>query len=554
MQSGTRAASGGAAQQRQGSSGSLSQTNSLFLHEDPWNILRLYHVYRLALAGTLLLAVVTNYSQRFASMDSDLFSWLTAIYLLVAIISNLTSYFEFPDLEFQGFFYLLIDIGILMSLLYASQGIGSGLGILLIIPILMLYICVPSHIALLIAASTGISVIALEVWLGTQLTYNSTSLTHSGILAFFILLSSWIGSHWIKKVSNVAHLAQRRGLDLANLSQLNRSILDRLESGIMVIEESGAIRHMNATAWTLLGEPGNWRSKPIKSFAPELAQHFHYWLNEISPKAAGYDIRHQRTTELQIRFSQLGTQSRQTTLVSLEDLSEQREKVQDVKLASLGQLTASIAHEIRNPLGAISHAAQLMTESQNLDKADLRLLQIIQSNARRMNLTIESVLNLSRKKEPSREPIKLKAWLNEFTRDFCLQNQLPDNKVTLFIEPADTTVDFDPAHLNQIIWNLCRNAVKYAHDTPTKLQLDIQGGTPSHTRDVLLNIIDNGKGIPEDLRQRLFEPFFTTSTKGTGLGLFMARELCLSNGANLEYIALPAGGSCFRIVFSRTNR
>jgi two-component system sensor histidine kinase PilS (NtrC family) len=134
-----------------------------------------------------------------------------------------------------------------------------------------------------------------------------------------------------------------------------------------------------------------------------------------------------------------------------------------------------------------------------------------------------------------------------------LQHNLKEKQVTLFIEPADLMIEFDPAHLHQIMWNLCRNAFKYAHENPQKLQLDIQGGTPAHSRDVLLNIIDNGRGIPEDLRQRLFEPFFTTSTQGTGLGLFMARELCLSNGSALEYISLPTGGSCFRIVFSRST-
>ena len=268
---------------------------------------------------------------------------------------------------------------------------------------------------------------------------------------------------------------------------------------------------------------------------------------------SSFDIRHQNTTELHARFSQLGTQAKRATLISLEDTTEQREKLQSVKLASLGQLTASIAHEIRNPLGAISHAAQLMGESQNLDKADTRLLQIIQSNARRMNLTIESVLNLSRKKHPNRERLALKLWLHEFSKDFIQQNKLRPDQIELFIEPADTVIEFDPAHLHQVVWNLCRNAYKYAHENPVNLQLDLQGGNPSHTRDIMLNIMDNGRGIPEEQRQRLFEPFFTTSTQGTGLGLFMARELCLSNGATLEYIPLPLGGSCFRIVFGRSR-
>ncbi|MGB0846041.1 MAG: two-component system sensor histidine kinase NtrB [Thiolinea sp.] len=549
MQSGTRTTSAIGEEQPVSR---LEQVAPFFLHEDPWNLLRLYHVYRLALAGALILALVSQPSLvHLGHHDYPLFRWVTGLYLLIAIISNLCSYFEWPDLVVQGVGFSIIDILILFGVLYSSGGVSAGVGILLVIPVLIPYICAPGYVSILMAACTGIGLIGMEVWLDMKAgAIPSPSLSHSGILALFILLASWLGDRWIHKASQMAKLAKRRGIDLANMSQLNQSILDRLESGILVVETSGAIRHMNAAGWGLLGSPGNWRSKPLKVFAPELEEHYLHWFNTISPRTASFDIRHQQTTELRVRFTQLGTHSRRTTLINLEDTSEQRERLQGVKLASLGQLTASIAHEIRNPLGAISHAAQLMGESQNLDKADTRLLQIIQSNAKRMNLTIESVLNLSRKKDPKRERLPLKGWLYSFLRDFMLQHNLKEKQVTLFIEPADMMIEFDPAHLHQIMWNLCRNAVKYAHDSPQKLQLDIQGGMPSHSRDVFINVIDNGRGISEESQQRLFEPFFTTSTKGTGLGLFMSRELCLSNGAALEYIALPTGGSCFRIVFS----
>ncbi len=526
----------------------------VFLHEDPWNLLRLYHVYRLTLAGALLVALVLEYSQmRLGQYQPELFHWLTGTYLIIAVISNLTSYFQWPDLPVQTTFYVILDILILLGIIWSSGGLEGGFGILLLIPVLIPFLGAPGYVSLMLASLTGLALIALQVILQARGVADQTGVMHGGLIALFIILVSWASNRWIRKASAVASLAQRRGIDLANLSQLNQSILDRLESGILVVEGSGVIRHMNQTAWDMLGQPGNWRSKPVQQFAPELSHYFQHWLHKVSPRVAHFDIRHQGTTELRARFSQLGTQARRATMINLEDTTEQREKVQSVKLASLGQLTASIAHEIRNPLGAISHAAQLLGESPNLDKADTRLLQIIQSNARRMNLTIESVLNLSRKRAPNREQLALKLWLHEFRKDFILQNQLREEQISLFIEPADTVVEFDPAHLHQIVWNLCRNALKYAHDDPKRLQLDIQGGNPTHTRDIMLNIIDNGRGMTEEQRQRLFEPFFTTSTQGTGLGLFMSRELALSNGASLEYIALPTGGSCFRLVFSRNR-
>lgn len=523
----------------------------VFLHEDPWNLLRLYHVYRLTLAGALLVALVLEYnSVKLGQYDYPLFTWLTGTYLIIAVISNLASYFQWPDLPVQTSLFVLLDIIILLGLIYASGGVEAGFGVLLLIPVLIPHLGNPGYTSLMLATLTGMALVAIQVWLQSRGASEHIAVMHSGLIALFIMLISWSSNRWIRKASAMASLAKRRGIDLANMSQLNQSILDKLESGIVVVEGSGAIRHMNEAAWDMLGQPGNWRSKPLQQFAPELDHHLQHWLNSICPRIATFDVRHQHTSDLRARFSQLGTHTRRATLIHLEDTTEQREKLQNAKLASLGQLTASIAHEIRNPLGAISHAAQLLGESQNLDKADTRLLQIIQSNARRMNLTIESVLNLSRKKNPNRERLALKLWLHEFRKDFILQNKLREEQITLFVEPADTVIEFDPAHLHQVIWNLCSNALKYAHDHPRKLQLDIQGGNPTHTRDIMLNIIDNGRGMSEEQRQRLFEPFFTTSTQGTGLGLFMSRELCLTNGASLDYIPMASSGSCFRIVFA----
>ena len=306
----------------------------------------------------------------------------------------------------------------------------------------------------------------------------------------------------------------------------------------------------------MLGQPDDWRDQPLSEFAPELNAHLKYWLEKVSPKVVSYDIKHWKTTEFTMRLSQLGIKNQGVVLMYLEDTRMQREKQQDVKMASLGQLTANIAHEIRNPLGAISHAAQLLSESPSLDKADERMIQIIQSNSKRMNGTIESVLNLSRKNNPNRENIRLKLWLNEFIKDFTVQSTLNKKQISLFLDVPNALIQFDPTHLHQVMWNLLRNAEKYAKVNVSDLHIDIQGSHPRHTRDIMLNIIDNGKGVPRNNIDRLFEPFFTTSTKGddgTGLGLFMARELCLSNGSTLEYVKLPTGGSCFRIVFSQSK-
>ena len=539
---------------RQSGSSSSSGLAIDALHGDPWKLLWLYSIYRLALAGILFFAGFSEYSPlKIEYLDRDLFMLTIGLYLFLAITSNITAYIQWPDYLVQVSFITITDVIVMLKLIYSTGGMISELGLLMTIPLFTLNLIRPGQISMFITAISIISLLALEVYLQKLQLSQANDLLQTGLLSLFILTGSWLGGKWTTRASNTAALAKRRGLDIANLSQLNQTILDELPSGILVVESSGAIRHINSTAWEFLGKPLNWRSRPLKQFAPELDKHLQVWLHNICPKIISCDIRHQGTMEIRTRFTQLGTQAKNTTLINLEDTSEQRERVQEVKLASLGQLTANIAHEIRNPLGAISHSAQLLSESENLDDIDTRMVQIIQSNSKRMNLTIESVLNLSRKKKPKRETIQLKAWIREFLEDFITQSSLKKEQFKVFIVPADCTIEFDPAHLHQIIWNLCRNAIKHSTDDPSTLRLEIQGGIPNHSRDIMLNICDNGRGITKEDQQRLFEPFYTTSDSGTGLGLFMSRELAMSNSGSLEYVETATRGSCFRLTFPKKH-
>jgi len=534
-----------------------SITSKLVIGADLWSPLQLYSIYRLILAGIILGLAMTDYTQSVLDpFEAHLFSTSSNIYLVFAVLCVLTTHFRKPSFSAQLFIHASIDIIFLLSMVYANSGLNSGLGILLLLPVILPSILQPGQASLLLSATTVIALLGIEVSLQVKGHNETFEMFHIGVLSLFIMIISWLAGSWFERASRTAELAKRRGIDLANLSQLNQSILDQLQTGIIVLDQRARIKHLNPTAWDMMGRPDDWRDQTLGEFAPELNAHLKFWLKNVSPKVVSYDIKHWRTTEFTMRLSQLGIKNQGVVLMYLDDTRIQREKQQDVKMASLGQLTANIAHEIRNPLGAISHAAQLLSESPTLDKADERMIQIIQSNSKRMNGTIESVLNLSRKSNPNRENISLKLWLNEFIKDFIVQSSLNKKQISLFLDVPNAQIQFDPTHLHQVMWNLCRNAEKYAKDNVAKLHIDIQGNHPRHTRDIMLNIIDNGKGVPDRNIERLFEPFFTTSTKGdkgTGLGLFMARELCLSNGATLEYVKLPAGGSCFRIVFSQST-
>jgi len=530
--------------------------SEIIVSSDLWSPLQLYSIYRLILAGILFVVGMTSISSiQLGLFDKELFVQASNIYAVIAVLGVFSSHFKTPGFNKQLFFFAISDLVFLLSVVYSSGGLNSGLGILILLPVLLPSILKPGQVSLFLSALTVIALLSIQLYMLESATNQSYEMFHTGVLSLFIMIISWVAGSWFEKATKTAELARRRGIDLANLSQLNQSILDQLQTGIIVLDQHANIRHLNPTAWDMLGQPDDWRNQTLQEFAPELNAHLKYWLDNVSPKVVSYDIKHWKTTEFTMRLSQLGVRNQGVVLMYLEDTRLQREKQQDVKMASLGQLTANIAHEIRNPLGAISHAAQLLSESPVLDKADERMIQIIQSNSKRMNGTIESVLNLSRKSNPKRENIRLKLWLNEFINEFVIQSSLDKKQVSLFIDIPDASIQFDPMHLHQVMWNLCRNAEKYAKENVADLHIDIQGNHPSHTRDIMLNIIDNGRGIPEKNIDRLFEPFFTTSSKGegTGLGLFMARELCLSNGATLEYVKLPAGGSCFRLVFSQSK-
>ena len=531
-------------------------SSELVVTADPWSPIQLYSFYRLILAGIFLFFSATNItSAEIGTWHSHIFALSVNTYLGFTVLGLFIAHFKKPSAIKQLYLNSFVDIIFLLFVVYASNGLNSGLGLLILLPVILPNILNPGQVSLLFSATTVLSLMVLQVFMQTQIRDGSYEVFHTGILSLFIMVVSWIAGGWFEKASLTAEIAKRRGIDLKNLSQLNQSILDQLQTGIIVLDHKAAIQHLNPTAWDMLGQPEDWRSQQLKEYAPELNTHLEFWKTNVAPKVVSYDLKHWKSTEFTLRLSQLGIRNQGVVLMYLEDTRIQREKQQDVKMASLGQLTANIAHEIRNPLGAISHAAQLLSESPELDKADERMIQIIQANSKRMNGTIESVLNLSRKNNPKREHIRLKLWLNEFISDFVMQSSLNKKQIGLFLDMPDASIQFDPTHLHQVMWNLCRNAEKYARDNVSELMIDIQGTHPSHTRDIVLSVIDNGKGVSDKNIERLFEPFFTTSIQGegTGLGLFMARELCLSNGASLEYIKLPAGGSCFRLIFTQSK-
>jgi two-component system sensor histidine kinase PilS (NtrC family) len=230
-------------------------------------------------------------------------------------------------------------------------------------------------------------------------------------------------------------------------------------------------------------------------------------------------------------------------MIILEDIALYNQQVQQSKLASLGRLTASIAHEIRNPLGAISHAGQLLFENPHLSAQDRRLTEIIQTHSVRVNHIIEDILQLSRRTDSRREKIHLKPWLDNYLKNFTLEHAIDMAAFKLSCEEEPLCAFIDQGHLRQIMDNLCRNALKYGQ--PDAGQMTLRTFAMQH--GPCIEIIDNGSGISREHQNQLFEPFFTTSSSGTGLGLYISRELAELNQAKLSYYLTDDKRSCFRL-------
>ena len=286
-----------------------------------------------------------------------------------------------------------------------------------------------------------------------------------------------------------------------------------------------------------LGQAGDKLAVQLSDWDPEQ----HIPPKPFRPMAGG--------RELTAGFSLLGENNKGGAVIFLEDTATVTQQAQQMKLASLGRLTASIAHEIRNPLGAISHAEQLLKESSDIPRADRRLIDIISTNTRRVNEIIENILQLSRRGRSLPKEFLLKPWLEQFIGELARTLNLPDGVLQLQIDPDSTLIRTDPSQFRQVFVILCENSIKHFDREREALSIQISGGITRESGGPFVDIIDNGPGIaPEHVRQ-MFEPFFTTRNAGTGLGLYIAKELCEANRLGLDYIPVPGGGSCFRITF-----
>lgn len=522
-----------------------------------WRVLGLLNLFRLIL-GLVLAATFTFVTgPRVIGEANPPLAWLALVTMLaVGTVELFLLRRRWPSVAAHTYFQFGVDLFAVMALLHASGGTGSGLGGLLVVSIGGLALLVPIDRAFLLAALATLALLVEQFFAQLQGMTGSAEYAPAGILGAVIFVITGVVQLLRRRIVETEALAEQRGVDLQNLVELNEYIIQHLRESIVVVDSDDRIRLINESAGKLLGAEAAQGGAKVESISPELAGYLSRWrsngtdFGQTTIVMGGAD----GGPNIQPHFAPLGSGSSDGVVIFLEDTSLIAERVQQTKLAALGRLSASIAHEIRNPLGALSHAGQLLAESANMGPEEHRLTDIIRVNSRRVSQIVESVLSLSKRDKTHPETMQLKDWARDFANEFTQTQELYEGAIALHADAEDLEVEMDRTHLHQIVWNLCDNAVKYASKTAGAIAVEIGVGRAETTGRPYLEIADRGPGIDPEKVEQIFEPFYTGQPGGTGLGLYISRELCERNGATLRYQPRLEGGSLFRIVFADPKR
>jgi two-component system sensor histidine kinase PilS (NtrC family) len=509
-----------------------------------WTSLRYFNYYRMAVAA-LFLGITLAYGDALSlgSHRLGLFRGICAAYLALALVfhSLLRNLRDLFNLQLSA--HLALDIVAITLLMYASGGIRSGLGVTMLIAIAGAALVAPRRLAILYAALAAIALLLEQTYWIVRFDAPEANYLQPALLAIGCFAGAGMVSWLAQRVAANESLARERGRALETQLRVNQLVIADMQDGVLVLDREGRVAQHNRQAQRLLGA-GALRGADLARLVPGFAERWRAWRGGDAG-AARLELE-LLGRGLRLRLMDTGD-AEQLTVLFVEDITRSREEAQQLKLAALGRLTANIAHEIRNPLSAISHAAELLDEEQR-ERERGRLTRIIHDNTQRLERLVSNVLQLNRRDRAAAERVTLDAWLPAFVEDFCANESAPADRIAVEVA-RPVAVTFDREHLRQVLWNLLRNGLRHARAEPGSVRIVLN----AYGDQVELNVIDNGPGVARAILGQLFEPFFTTESKGTGLGLYLARELCAANDAALEYVD-DMKGAHFRILCREAPR
>lgn len=497
---------------------------------------RIFRIYRLAISAILLLSYAVNINSGFIQILSPKLYLITnLIWFGLVVFSSLSRLISRQDSMSVNSINILIDLIAIAILAYACDGINSGLFFLMLPEASMAGMILPIRLSLLSAAVASLSTLFVQALLVFNHASDAASFFPSGILGLVLFTTTLVFGTLGRSLLASQARAEQSARAASALRAMNDSIIARMETGVLVIENH-FIRLANRAAINLLcGENGEdllLVDTDIRNIK-RLGDNYKHWLDNRGPEFRAFT--HQYSgINIQVQFSRLKSDESDQTLIFLEDTRRLRQRAQQLKLNSLGQLSAGLAHEVRNPLSAISQANQLLQQSQDISQEDKAFMDVIDRHCTRMNEIIDVVNQLSRRIEPKMRSIALKPFLEELIGEI---NESRTGETVINLEiPDNCLIEFDPANLKQVLTNIIENGLRFSEQATGTAEVDLSLGSHREDRGYFLDISDHGPGINRDKVKQIFNPFFTTGSGGIGLGLYVAKELCEVNFATIHYL------------------
>lgn len=507
-----------------------------------WRSLLFFSIYRVSLALFFLGAVVIfGDTVSLGAQHPHLFRNVASLYVLLSVVFLGVQLKQKRHFDVQLTIHVAIDIIALTLMMFASGGQKSGIATLLLVVVSGAGLVGHGRMVLFYAALASVAVLLEESWWVLVLGGESADFFSAGITCVAFFAAAIAARMLAKRVVTNEFLALERGQQLDAQLRISEQIIRDMEGGVLVVDNAGQVHMSNPPARILLDMPLQDSPTPLRGL---LAERFWVWQ---AHHAETTEILFFQETNRQLRIRYLPPSNMLgDSLLYLEDMAQVHLQSQQLKLAALGRLTANMAHEIRNPLAAISHASELLAED---DKNGVRqrLARIIHDNTLRLNRLVTEVLEVGRRNQTSPEMIDWSEFMHGFMEEIGLHDATATSRIRV-TEAEGLKVWFDRGHLHRVLWNLLINALRHASAAEGAICLSTKS---IGANSIELHIGDDGCGIEESLRTQVFEPFFTTHGAGTGLGLYIARELCEANKARLELLptGLPNGfGAHFRMT------
>ncbi len=525
-----------------------------------WRTLEYFALVRALIAGALILSAVV------AGSESD---WrgmpiasVSMVYFALVAASAFATFYLRRGFLAQVVAQVALDF-IFVSVLLLSTEIATAT-ILYLLPLTGAALMLPAVAVYAVSSLAAFVLLADAVRHLLRFDAIGNTFFQAGLSGAVLFAVAALLQFMATRLAQQERLAQSRGRMIQGQLEINRLVIAEMEQGVIVVDATTRVRANNRAARELLGLGGDAQltGRLLADFPAfgMLTAAFQRWVT-VAQTGAQQDREFILTlpeVRLRVRFARPRTTDSAEFAIFLEDERRVEDRAQQLKLAAMGRLTASITHEIRNPLGAIGHAAQLLLEEVR-EPTSLRLAQIVNDNTRRLNRLVEDVLRVARRDLPSGEEIDdidLETFLSAWVREFILERKLDGAMIRLDVNAV--RVRFEETQLRQVLFNLVENAVRYASGRPHSVEILAQPLMADARAVAQLWVLDDGPGVSEAMQSNLFEPFFTSEGRGTGLGLYMAREFCALNQARLTYAryrerdaldGAPRRG--FRIEFGR---